>query len=68
MKAMCIGDGTHAGPTFAMGWWQRADGLFQYQMRSVGEFDVSVLAKKHGGGGHKNAAGFESAKLLHCGF
>jgi len=27
-------------------------------LRSVGEFDVSVIAKKHGGGGHRNAAGF----------
>ena len=65
VHSMCIGDETHAGPTVAMGWWQRADGLFQYSLRSVGEFDVSVLAKKHGGGGHKNAAGFESHNLLH---
>lgn len=26
-------------------------------LRSVGDFDVSVIAKKFGGGGHKNAAG-----------
>ena len=65
LHAMCIGDETHAGPTFAMGWWQRADGLFQYSLRSVGNFDVSALAKKCGGGGHKNAAGFESHNLLH---
>lgn len=50
---------------FAMGWWQRADGVFQYSLRSRGDFDVSALAKMHGGGGHKNAAGFQSATLLH---
>lgn len=29
----------------------------QLSLRSVGDFDVSVIAKKYGGGGHKNAAG-----------
>lgn len=52
------------GEAFAMGWWQRSDGEFQYSLRSVGDFDVSELAKRHGGGGHKNAAGFESATML----
>lgn len=52
------------GETFAMAWWQRADGVFQYSLRSIGDFDVSELAKRHGGGGHKNAAGFQSAVLL----
>jgi len=52
------------GEPFAMGWWQRADGEYQYSFRSRGEFDVSELAKKYGGGGHKNAAGFESKELL----
>lgn len=28
------------------------------ELRSVGSFDVSDIAKKYGGGGHKNAAGF----------
>lgn len=51
---------------FALGWWQRADGLFQYSLRSQGDFDVSVLAKRYGGGGHKNAAGFQSKVLLHA--
>jgi uncharacterized protein len=49
---------------FALGWWQRSDGVFQYSLRSRGDFDVSVLAKRHGGGGHKNAAGFQSNRLL----
>jgi oligoribonuclease NrnB/cAMP/cGMP phosphodiesterase (DHH superfamily) len=29
-----------------------------YSLRSKGDFDVSVIAKAFGGGGHKNAAGF----------
>lgn len=29
-----------------------------FSLRSRGNFDVSAIAKKHGGGGHKNAAGF----------
>ncbi len=30
----------------------------RYDLRSRGDFDVSEIAKKFGGGGHKNAAGF----------
>jgi len=30
----------------------------EVSLRSVGDFDVSLIAKKHGGGGHRNAAGF----------
>lgn len=29
-----------------------------FSLRSIGDFDVSEIAKKYGGGGHKNAAGF----------
>jgi nanoRNase/pAp phosphatase (c-di-AMP/oligoRNAs hydrolase) len=48
-----------------VGWSQRADGLFTYSLRSAeGGLDVSVIAKRHGGGGHPHAAGFTSAKLL----
>jgi uncharacterized protein len=31
---------------------------FNVSLRSKGDFDVSEIAKKFGGGGHKNAAGF----------
>ncbi len=44
---------------FSMGWWQRGDGMFSYGLRSIGDFDVSEIAKRFGGGGHKNAAGFQ---------
>lgn len=45
-------------PPFAMGWWQRGDGKYQYSLRSI-DYDVSKLAQKWGGGGHKQAAGFQ---------
>ena len=32
--------------------------LISWSLRSIGDFDVSAIAKKFGGGGHKNAAGF----------
>jgi nanoRNase/pAp phosphatase (c-di-AMP/oligoRNAs hydrolase) len=31
----------------------------EISLRSVGDFDVSKIAKQNGGGGHKNAAGFK---------
>lgn len=50
---------------FAVGWFQRGDGQFQYSLRSRGEFDVSALAQKWGGGGHAQAAGFTSPIRIH---
>jgi oligoribonuclease NrnB/cAMP/cGMP phosphodiesterase (DHH superfamily) len=49
---------------FGMCWFKRQDGLYQYSLRSKGDFDVSKIAQLFGGGGHKNAAGFESKGLL----
>lgn len=40
-------------------------GKFQYSLRSRGRFDVSEIAKKFGGGGHRNAAGFTSIGVVH---
>lgn len=49
------------GPVpFAVGWFQRGDGKYAYSLRSRGEYDVSKLAVRYGGGGHRNAAGFQS--------
>lgn len=31
----------------------------KFSLRSIGDFDVSQIAARFGGGGHKNAAGFE---------
>jgi oligoribonuclease NrnB/cAMP/cGMP phosphodiesterase (DHH superfamily) len=44
---------------FAFYSFRRNDGKFQYGLRSRSDFDVSVIAKEFGGGGHKQAAGFE---------
>lgn len=49
---------------FSIGWAQGPDGKFTYSLRSRGDFDVSAIAKKYGGGGHKNSAGFMSSSLL----
>lgn len=34
-----------------------------WSLRSVGEFDVSMVAQQFGGGGHRNAAGFAKENL-----
>jgi len=51
---------------FALGWFHRADGLYAYSLRSRGAegVDVSEIAKKYGGGGHRNSAGFALAERL----
>src|SRR5579859_3407025 len=49
---------TSAG-SYSMTWFERGDGITQFSLRSIGDFDVSEVAKKYGGGGHKNAAGFQ---------
>lgn len=53
------------GSPIAMAWWQRADRVFQYSLRSRGDIDVSAIAKAHGGGGHKNASGFQVPEIWH---
>jgi phosphoesterase RecJ-like protein len=37
---------------------QREDGTHKVSLRSRGEIDVEKIARHHGGGGHRNAAGF----------
>ena len=46
------------GYAFAVGWFQRGDGLYQYSLRSDGGVRVNDIAAKFGGGGHPAAAGF----------
>lgn len=51
-------DDPHA--PFAASWFKRADGKIQLSLRSENaRVDVSEIAKMFGGGGHRNAAGFE---------
>lgn len=48
------------GRPFGAAWFQRSDGKRQWSLRSRdGGVDVSEIARAHGGGGHRNAAGFE---------
>jgi len=51
------------GHKFGIAWFIRSDGKYQYSLRSK-NFDVSTIAKAFGGGGHAQAAGFESDELL----
>ena len=53
-------------PPYAIGWFQRPDGKYQYSLRSRGGTgaDVSEVAKLFGGGGHKAAAGFTVEKRV----
>lgn len=44
-------------------WYRDGRGRFKVSLRSVGEYDVSVIANRFGGGGHKNAASFYCEKL-----
>ncbi|PIR04858.1 MAG: hypothetical protein COV57_02050 [Candidatus Liptonbacteria bacterium CG11_big_fil_rev_8_21_14_0_20_35_14] len=38
--------------------WHLHEGYYKFSMRSNGKFDVSKIAEKYGGGGHKAASGF----------
>lgn len=50
------------GAPFAACWFKRGDGKVQWSLRSADDrVDVSEVAAKMGGGGHRNAAGFEQA-------
>lgn len=49
------------GHPFAACYFDRQDGKRQWSLRSAPDgVDVSEIAKAHGGGGHRHAAGFES--------
>lgn len=48
----------HPEAPFSVYYYDRQDGKRQWGLRSPGRFDVSTLAKAHGGGGHPGAAGY----------
>lgn len=50
---------------FAMGFSQAGDGRYHYSLRSNEDFDVSEVARRYGGGGHAQAAGFVSEEIVH---
>jgi phosphoesterase RecJ-like protein len=41
---------------------EESDGSVRVSLRSLGDVDVQLIASAHGGGGHRFAAGFESAR------
>lgn len=45
--------------TYGLVWYMGEDNRVKCSLRSNGDYDVSKIAKEFGGGGHKNAAGFE---------
>lgn len=50
--------------TFGLLWYQMDNGRVSCSLRSNGDYDVSAIAKWFGGGGHKNAAGFETSMAI----
>lgn len=53
------------GAEFGACYFEVSQGIYQYSLRSRGGFDVSAIARKYGGGGHKNAAGFSANATVH---
>ena len=49
---------TKKSGTFGLVWYLNADNRANCSLRSEGDYDVSAIARRFGGGGHKNAAGF----------
>ena len=45
--------------TFGLLWFVDKDNVCKCSLRSNGDYDVSAIAKVFGGGGHRNAAGFQ---------
>ena len=46
--------------TYGLVYYIASDGRVRCSLRSNGEYDVSAIARSFGGGGHRNAAGFET--------
>lgn len=46
--------------TYGLVWYVAADCRVRCSLRSNGDYDVSSIARSFGGGGHRNAAGFET--------
>lgn len=55
-----LGDLLAAGHPFAGVWWQGSGDAARWSLRSTpGGVDVSLIASRYGGGGHRTAAGFK---------
>lgn len=55
----------HPEASFSACYFEVEKGRYQYSLRSRGDFDVSAVARKFGGGGHKAASGFSAEHLVH---
>lgn len=53
------------GAQFGLCYFEGSNGEYLYSLRSRGDFDVSAIAKRFGGGGHKSAAGFKAEAPAH---
>jgi len=53
------------GVAFGACYFEVAPGKYQYSLRSRGDFDVSAVARRFGGGGHQSAAGFTTPVMAH---
>ena len=53
-----IGNAIAKTADFSVAWFERK-GVYSFSLRGTGKVDVSEIAKKFGGGGHPNAAGFQ---------
>jgi nanoRNase/pAp phosphatase (c-di-AMP/oligoRNAs hydrolase) len=53
-----IGNALAKNADIGMVWCEHMHGTMRFSLRSLGEIDVSEIAKIFGGGGHKNASGF----------
>ena len=50
----------NASGTYGLVWYVASDNHVRCSLRSNGKYDVSAIARAFGGGGHRNAAGFET--------
>ncbi len=54
----------HSDAPFVAGYFRSSDGVWQFSLRSTdSRVDVSEVAAGFGGGGHRNAAGFQVGRL-----
>jgi oligoribonuclease NrnB/cAMP/cGMP phosphodiesterase (DHH superfamily) len=57
-----LGDRLATGQPFAAVWWQGAGEVARWSLRSTPPgLDVSEIASRYGGGGHRTAAGFKGS-------
>ena len=56
---------TESEAGYAFAWAECSDGTYAYSLRSRAGVDVSAIAKRFGGGGHAQAAGFSTPDRVH---